>query len=164
MGSALIEMGDLEAAGRVVRGWDRRGESWGRRVALVGMMVGGFLEGERKGEGEGQRGVMGSLVKLCEGDFGGALDMLEGEEGDLAVANRAVVLFYLGRVERAVEVLEGLVDKGRCGGGVTFNLATCFELTRESAGGGKEDLRRRVGEVMAREGRGGERGRGDFKL
>ena len=80
---------------------------------------------------------------------------------DLVTQNLAVCLFYLGRVDETVKLLEGLVNgKGRSFHALTFNLATVFELCSERGRERKGELVERVVERGLR----GERGQGDFKL
>ena len=75
--------------------------------------------------------------------------------------NLAVCLFYVGKVDETVKLLEGLVDGGRSFHALTFNLATVFELCSERG-------RERKGELVERVAHGrvgiGERGAADFKL
>ena len=79
---------------------------------------------------------------------------------DLVTQNLAVCLFYIGKVDETVELLEGLVnEKGRSFHALTFNLATVFELCSEKGRERKGELVERV----EREGM-GERGAADFKL
>ena len=63
-----------------------------------------------------------------------------------------------------MELLEGLVDKGRSFSALLFNLATVYEVRSESEKGRerKGELVRRVEGMMG--GKRGERGVGEFKL
>lgn len=87
--------------------------------------------------------------------------------------NLAVALFYTGRVDETIAMLERLVDGD--GGGdetqhprsfhaLTFNLATCFELTTEKAGAKKLALAERMGKGMKETGSLAERDAGAFKI
>lgn len=95
---------------------------------------------------------------MAEGRYEDAiLELRALPQSDLVVQNLAVCLFYVGRVEETMALLGALVEKGRACRAVTFNLATCYELTTERAGVRKGELAERVGGM-------GERGGGDFKL
>ena len=79
---------------------------------------------------------------------------------DLVTQNLAVCLFYTGRVDESVKLLEGLVDEGMSFHALLFNLATVYELRSERG-------RERKGELVERVEKGGpvgERGAVDFKL
>ena len=174
--NALVEEGDLVGAVGKVRAMRRgRGErdgETGRWLVLLYLRMGdvGAARGvlaELKGSGEeGGEGIgmLEALVRICEGDYEGAVRLLEeAPQTELGTANRALTLFYTGRVEEAVKILEDEVGKGRVGKEVVFNLATCYELT------GERDTRKRKEDLASRvRGKVGEKaivlGQADFKL
>ncbi|KAI9660989.1 MAG: hypothetical protein M1821_009316 [Bathelium mastoideum] len=176
---ALVEMGDLEGAGRYLSGQQIGEETDGMlrmRMALVWLRAGDVTTARRclepsDGEvqaGEGELGIMRALVKVADGDFNGALTEWqklreEVPENEMVYQNLAVCLLYTGRISEARSLLEALIDKPASFHALTFNLATIYELCTEHSRDRKLELADRVAAHDPTE-LGWEKGVADFKL
>lgn len=102
------------------------------------------------------------LLSMADGRYADAAEEWI-PSSDLATQNLAVCLFYTGKVDKAMELLDRLVGKGRSFHALTFNLATLYELCSENGSQRKEDLVERVSKSTEERGA-GERSVVDFKL
>lgn len=163
--NALVELGDLGAAIqhlKTLRGNEDDSVVNGR-LALLYLRLGG-IDAARRTLGDEDNPAMRALFSMASGDYDLAVSELRAlPSSDLVSQNLAVCLFYTGKVDETIELLEGLVDKGRSFHTLTFNLATCYELTSERGQMRKAQLVEKVADNV-RETGGGERQAGDFKL
>ncbi|KAF2231614.1 hypothetical protein EV356DRAFT_535296 [Viridothelium virens] len=176
---ALVEMGDLEGAGRYLatqRIQEEADEMQRMRMALVWLRVGdvktarrylGLENGEMYTE-DGEKAVMNALVKVAEGDYNGALTEWQKlreqiPENEMVYQNLAVCLLYTGRISEARSLLEALIDKPASFHGLTFNLSTIYELCTEHSRDRKMELADRVAAHDPTE-LGWEKSTSDFKL
>lgn len=184
--NVLIEAGDLEEAGRCLegmRGKDRGNDAeveegnegegevslLNTRLALVYLALGDVDAARRccGGSTLSRTSMLPVLTLIAEGKYDDAAAALRGiPQTELVQVNLAVCLFYMGRKEETVALLEGLVDQGSGERReVSFNLATCFELSCERAvGERKRELAQRVERGLRERGWEGERDAADFKL
>lgn len=165
--NALIEMGDAGAAVRhleSLRPKNARDEVLEGRLALLHINFGN-VDAARQCLSETSASDLRPLLSMADGRYEDAADMwkkaLPGS--DVAVQNLAVCLFYMGKVDEALTLLDQLVEKGRSFHALTFNLATVYELCSENSSQKKESLVERVSKGIEEKG-GGERGVVDFKL
>lgn len=169
--NALIEMGDLGAAIRhlqSLRPRERRDEVLEGRLALLCINL-GDVDAARRCLGtnmseESPNATLKPLLSMAEGRYADAVDEWRALPGsDMVNQNLAVCLFYTGKVDETLELLDDLVSKGRAFHALTFNLATVYELCSEKGREKKSDLVTRVARSIEENG-GGERGVVDFKL
>lgn len=164
---ALVEMGELETAGRHLEGLGGEGIIF--RRALLKVRVGdvkgarALLEGLEAESAE--REVLHAVVEVADGNYGAATARLRAcaANGDATAANNlAVVGLYTGHIATARQILEDLlhlshhsdhshdIDDDEAGTvlpatpSVLFNLCTLYELCTERAGERKEVLARRM--------------------
>lgn len=118
VGNALVEMGELEGAGRHLAGLRRAEKGKGSQEdgrlrsmeALVWLRVGDVGAARRAsvaldvdaGDEDGD-GILEALVKMADGDYEGAVDAWRkladaDPENALAKQNLAICLFYTGRI------------------------------------------------------------------
>lgn len=169
--NALIEMGDLGAAVRhleSLRPREGRTEVLDARLALLYINLGDVDAARRclgiEGPETSHNAELRPLVSMAEGRYADAVDEWKGlPQSDMATQNLAVCLFYTGKVDETLELLDGLVERGRSFHALTFNLATVYELCSEKGKEKKAQLVERVAKAIEEKG-GGERGVVDFKL
>ena len=163
--NALIDMGDTGAAVRhleSLRPRDGKDEVLEGRLALLYIDIGN-VDAARQCLPTTSTSV-GPLLKMAEGRYADAAEQWSAlPSNDLATQNLAVCLFYLGKVDETLKLLDHLIDKGRTSHWLTFNLATVYELCSEKGIQRKGDLVERVCKSIEEKG-GGERGVVDFKL
>ena len=158
--NALIEMGDLPAAARHLETLTPRDDILLSRLALTYIHLGDLDAAKNRLTSLSTTTPLTPLLTMASGNYSAAIPEWRAlPPSDLATQNLAVCLFYIGRVDETVKLLEGLVEKGRSFHALTFNLATVFELCSEKGRERNGDLVERV----EREGM-GERGAADFKL
>ena len=173
--NALIEMGDLAAAIRQLeslrpRGEGMRDEVLEGRLALLYLQLGDVEAARRCLNDNGSTGslqqtaMLKTLLLMADSSYADAVKTFRAlPQTDLVQHNLAVCLFYDGRMDETLEILDGLVERGRNFRALTFNLATVFELCSERGRERKAELVERVARGVG-EGGGGERGNVDFKL
>ncbi|KAL2888534.1 tetratricopeptide repeat protein 15 [Ceratocystis lukuohia] len=116
-----------------------------------------------------ERQIIEALTDMADGDFESALTQLEklAEEAETASetvqVNRAVCLLYSGKMDKASQVLEGLIDGGFASHTLLLNLSTIYELCADKNRGLKTALASRVASREPDE-TGWERTNADFKL
>lgn len=183
--SALIETDDLEGASRHLR---LLGAADGFRMqkALLWLYLGDVGAARacmsRGAEDADPRAVELILALACMGDgeYASAVPIWEAlvssatdrDEAAMVRQNLAVCQLYLGQLPEARAHLEELVDSGLAWKGITFNLATIYELCTERSRALKIGLVEKIAELREENmHRGGEAGgagyegiNGDFKL
>ncbi|KAI9796257.1 MAG: hypothetical protein M1833_006426 [Piccolia ochrophora] len=185
--SALVEMGDLEAAARFLSDLrpssdtaspTEQDDALSARLALVYLTSGDVASARRclpsTSSSASQPTLLTALTALASSDFPLAITHLrtllavDPPPANAAVLtqNLAVCLLYTGEIAAARRELEALVERGDAFHALTFNLATVYELCSEKARGWKVGLAEKVaGKRGRREGGGlGEMGNADFKL
>lgn len=165
--NALIEMGGLAAAVRHLETLrprnGRRDDLLEGRLALLYIHLGDIDAAQHcvtSPTSPNPNTPLTPLLSIASGAYTDAITQLRAlPASDITTLNLAVCLFYVGKVDETMELLEGLVERGRTFHALTFNLATVYELCSEKG-------RERKGELVERvAGRaGGERGTGGFKL
>ncbi|KAI9815320.1 MAG: hypothetical protein M1827_002800 [Pycnora praestabilis] len=182
VGSALVEMGDLEGAARHLDSLRtaNSGEDDANmkgRLALLYLSIGDvaaarncFAEDEEGMEsGLRKHGVLEALCSMAEGRFEDAVTgwrrLLDGSasEEEMITQNLAVSLLYTGGLSEARALLETLIDQGNSFHGLTFNLSTIYELCSEKSKALKLELAGRVASQSETEA-GWEKANADFKL
>ncbi|KAK0513409.1 hypothetical protein JMJ35_004395 [Cladonia borealis] len=159
--NALIEIGDLPAAARHLETLTPRSPTLLSRLALTYIALGDLSAAQHTLSSLPSPSPLTPLLTISLGNYPLAITELRAlPPSDLVTQNLAVCLFYIGRVDESVKLLEGLVDQGRSFHALTFNLATVFELCCERGRERKGELVGRVERVRGV----GERGGGDFKL
>lgn len=182
--SALIETDDLEGASRHLK---LLGGSDGLRMqkALLWLYL-GDVEAARScisrsadAENENPRGadVILALAYMGDGEYASAVPIWEAlitssaaDKNELAMLrqNLAVCCLYLGQLPKAREYLEALIDSGQAWKGITFNLATIYELCTERSRALKIGLVEKIAELREKSivsgGSGYQVINGDFKL
>lgn len=169
--NALVEMGDLGAAVRhlqSLRPREGRDEMLEGRLALLFVNLGDVDAARRclgsKTLGESPNATLRPLLSMAEGRYADAVGEWKAlPESDMGTQNLAVCLFYTGKVNKTLELLDELIERGRSFHALTFNLATVYELCSEKGREKKGKLVARVAKSLEEHG-GGERGVVDFKL
>ena len=111
---ALVEIGDLEGAGRYLAGQQPKGEAHKMqkmRMALVWLRLGDVstarrcLEQDSKAEQTdgSEEGILSALIKIADGDYNSALTEWQKlreqiPENEMVYQNLAVCLLYTGRI------------------------------------------------------------------
>ena len=164
--NALIEMDDSGAAARhleSLRPRSGKDQVLEGRLALLHINAGN-VGAARQCLSDTSASDLRPLLSMADGRYAEAAEEWRAlPSSDLATQNLAVCLFYTGKVDETLELLDGLVEKGRSFHALTFNLATVYELCSEKSSQRKEDLVERVSKGIEGKG-GGERGLVDFKL
>jgi tetratricopeptide (TPR) repeat protein len=145
--SALIETDDLDGASRHLK---LLGYSKGLRMqkALLWLYLGDVdaarscvprsADAENAADAKGEKIIL-ALASMGDGDYATAIPVWEelissSEDKDQTAMyrqNLAVCLLYLGQLPQARTHLEALVDSRQAWKGITFNLATIYELCTE---------------------------------
>jgi trafficking protein particle complex subunit 12 len=143
--NALIDMGDLDCARRTLDSMrppeDGSVAVWTMRKAILCIRMGLLGEARMAVEsascGDAERQILRSLLAVADGHFDNAIELLQsptcatGELAALAKQNLAVALLYRSDIQKAREILEGLVDEGHSFQTLTVNLATIYDLTTD---------------------------------
>ncbi|KAA6416218.1 MAG: hypothetical protein FRX48_00938 [Lasallia pustulata] len=179
VGNALVEMGDLEGAGRHLESL-RLGRSGAdgdemrrERIALLYLRIGDVAAAKRF-VGEEQAGsmvgVLQPLVRMAEGRYEDAVEGWKAlraapstSNPEMATQNLAVCLLYTGRLDEARSLLEKLVDEGHSFHALTFNLSTMYELCTDKSRALKTELTEKVASLDMRD-VGWEKTNVEFKL
>lgn len=143
--NVLVEMGDLEGAGRHLGTLSESQDS--REVlimeALVWLRVGDMQAARRclssASSAESDElvdGALEALTFLADSDYAGAADCLEElhekfPSDAMVTQNLAVCLLYTGHIEEARQLLMDLVVESPPFHSSVFNLSTIFELCTE---------------------------------
>ncbi|KAE9376482.1 hypothetical protein N431DRAFT_181368 [Stipitochalara longipes BDJ] len=185
--SALVEMDDLEGAARFLATLSPSTPSsisaLDVQKALLYLCLGDVeaarscisasTSGSESSAAEAK--VILALAHMADSDFSSAVTIWEEliasstsspsqiSEEPMYRQNLGVCLLYLGRMSEAREILEQLVETQNAFHALTFNLSTIYELCTERSRVLKIGLAEKVA-GMQNEGRGGEKGNGDFKL
>jgi hypothetical protein len=185
--SVLVEMGDLEGAGRHLgtlsfspspTSDDEEDGDRDIRImeTLVWLRVGDIASARRclahttsSSTSSLVDDTLDALIQLADSDFSAAAasfqDLHKHYPGDAMIAqNLAVCLVYTGRIAEAKEVLEGLVDLGPPFHSMIFNLSTVYELCTERNRDRKVELASKLAARKDGEGVGWELGAAEFKL
>lgn len=160
---ALVEMGELEAAGRHLEGLEARGVSAGgsgredaiaaeedtmaARKALLYLRI-GDVDRARSCIASSSSSASSSASASARSRIISALidapappsSESGAEENDILTHNTALANLYKGNISLALETLESLVGKGGRWPGLVMNLATVYELCSERAREKKESL------------------------
>lgn len=164
--NALIEMGDARAAVRhleSLRLRNGKNEVLEGRLALLHINVGN-VDAARQCLSGNSASDLRPLLSMADGHYTDAAEEWKAlPSSDLATQNLAVCLFYSGKMDETLELLNQLIEKGRSFHALTFNLATVYELCNEKGSQRKEGMVERISKGIEEKG-GGERGVIDFKL
>ncbi|KAI9771675.1 MAG: hypothetical protein M1840_001891 [Geoglossum simile] len=179
VGNALVEMGDLEGAGRHLEGLrealEADEEGYREKLALLHLRIGNLPAAQSLFHSSpNTTSPLPALISMASGDFETAATLwsaLTTKEplgnNTLARQNLAICLLYTGKLSETRRILEELVDGGWAFHGLLWNLSTVYELCTERAVDLKGELAERVARGVE-EGKveevGGERLNGDFKL
>ncbi|OKL63132.1 hypothetical protein UA08_01625 [Talaromyces atroroseus] len=172
--SALVEMGDLDAARRSLRNLgNSENISNQARAVLLALRVGDLTSAREtlKGSSVLQDGILTPLTSMAEGSYDDATvkwkALLKGPIGPMkpiAVQNLAVCLLYTGQLNESRSLLESLINENHSFQSLTFNLATIYELCCDNP----RSRKLRLGEMVSQQTHAGEvnldRSNADFKL
>lgn len=180
--TALVEMGDLAAAGRHLKSLlsadkDTREDQLLRgRLGLLYLKIGNlaaateYINTSTEASTEQPCStILAPLLSMAQGDYSAAIAQLvaikdKATSADpLVLQNLAVCLMYTGRLVEARPLLESLVSEGHSFPSLIFNLSTIYELCTEKSKGLKMDL---AAKLADKEGSsiGWEKLNADFKL
>ena len=180
--SALVEMGDLTAAGRHLKSLLSADKVMGDdqllrgRLGLLYLKVGDiaatkeYISPSAKTSTEHSSStILVPLLSMAQGDYSSAVTQLTAlkdkaaSSDPLVLQNLAVCLIYTGRLIEARPILESLVAEGYSFPSLIFNLSTVYELCTEKSKGLKMGL---VGKLADRDGSsiGWEKLNADLKL
>jgi thioredoxin-like negative regulator of GroEL len=175
--NVLVEMGDLEGAGRHLSTLSNADQEGDKDIAimetLVWLRVGDIASARRclshTTTSELINATLTALIQLADSEFEDATSSFralheEYPDDAMIAQNLAVCLVYTGRISEAKDVLENLVDEVAPFHSMVFNLSTVYELCTERNRDRKMGL---AGKLAARKdgaGVGWEMGVGDFKL
>lgn len=182
--NTLVEMGDLEGAGRHLGTLSKSDADLGSAEArevlvvetLVWLRVGDLASARRclaqASEAESDElldGTLAALVQLADSDYEAAAlsfrTLHEKFPEDAMVAqNLAVCLLYTGHISDAKSLLSNLVDKSPPFYSMIFNLSTVFELCTERNRDKKIEIAEKLASRKDGAGVGWERSTVEFKL
>jgi thioredoxin-like negative regulator of GroEL len=146
--NVLVEMGDLEGAGRHLATLSGGGggddSDQARQIALmealVWLRVGDIASARRclarASTSKVLDGTLNALIQLADSDFEAAAtsfrELHDEHPADAMIAqNLAVCLVYTGRIADAKDMLSKLVDESPPFHAMVFNLSTVYELCTE---------------------------------
>ena len=170
--NALIESGDMVTAAKYLESLrptksGRRDDLLDGRLTMLYINI-GDLDAARRCLTHGNQETspnakLQPLFSMAEGRFSNAVAEWERlPSSDMVTQNVAVCLFYIGKVDESLRLLQGLIGKGRSLYALTLNLATLCELCSER--------RQRKGELSGgvagidKEKEGGERSAAGIKM
>lgn len=177
--NVMVEMGDLEGAGRHLASLKASGEEDREIVAmesLTWLRLGDVTSARRclaSRQGATPDGLLDgtleALILLADSDFAAATAALtslhEMFPSDAMVAqNLAVCLLYTGRIPEAKDLLTDLVGKTPPFHSLVFNLCTMYELCTERNRDSKVGLAQRLASRKGDGSVGWEMNNSDFKL
>ncbi|KAI9783570.1 MAG: hypothetical protein M1839_003740 [Geoglossum umbratile] len=189
VGDSLVEMGDLEGAGRHFEGLREALEGSGEegyreKLALLHLRIGNLSAAQSlypPSSSADSSSPLPALISMASGDFHTAATLWSAllakeppnetptatRDNALPLQNLAICLLYTGQLSETRRILEELVESGWAFHGLLWNLATVYELCSERAVALKGELAERVARAVGEgktEGAGGERWNADFKL
>lgn len=145
--NALIELGDLDCAQRTLAQSKPKDITlqglWAGRMILILLKLGQISIARSYVDNitmdSGNRAILSSILAVSDGRLEEAakiLEELDQQEVDtelatLAKQNLAVAYLYLGRIQKASELLDELIEAGYSFQSLTVNLATIFDLTSD---------------------------------
>lgn len=166
--SALVEMGDLSAAGRHLQSLLSADKEIGDhqllrgRLGLLYLKIGNLAAAEKCINPSADTPtehpystILAPLLSIAQGDYSAAITQLiatkdkASSPDPLVLQNLAVCLIYTGRLVEARPLLQSLVAEGHSFPSLIFNLSTIYELCTEKSKGLKMDL---AGKLADREG------------
>ncbi|KAF2633778.1 hypothetical protein BU25DRAFT_405640 [Macroventuria anomochaeta] len=182
--NTLVEMGDLEGAGRHLGTLSKNGGDTGSAEArealvmetLVWLRVGDLASARRclAGASEAESdalldGTLAALVQLADSDYEAAASSFRSlheqfPEDAMVAQNLAVCLLYTGRIPDARDLLSNLVDQSPPFHSMVFNLSTVFELCTERNRDKKAEMAEKLAGRKDGGGVGWERSAVEFKL
>ncbi|KAF2818962.1 hypothetical protein CC86DRAFT_149332 [Ophiobolus disseminans] len=181
--NVLVEMGDLEGAGRhlaTLSDGDTSTQST-REISLMETLVWlrvGDIASARRCLAQASSAsdstalidaTLHALIQLADSEFEDASTSFralhEAHPSDAMIAqNLAVCLVYTGRIAEANDILAKLVDESAPFHSLVFNLSTVYELCTERNKDKKVDLASRLARRKGGDGVGWEMSASDFKL
>ena len=181
--SALVEMGDMTAAGRHLESLLLADKAMEEdqlirgRLALLYLKIGNlsaakrFITESTTGPTSNPYAAeLSPLLSMAEGDYTSAVTQLTALKDDngtspdpLVLQNLAVCLIYMGKLIEARPILESLVSDGHSFHTLIFNLSTIYELCTEKSRGLKMELVEKLADRPGSE-IGWEKSNADFKL
>ena len=177
--NVLVEMGDLEGAGRHLGTLPKDSQSHGILVmeTLVWLRVGDIRAAKRclstiSESGSDEQLIDGSLdalTQLANSEYAAATSSFEVlheryPDDAMVTQNLAVCLLYTGRIAEAKNLLLHLVDTSAPFHSSVFNLSTMYELCTERNRDRKMDLAEKLASRKIDGVVGWEMGNVDFKL
>jgi predicted Zn-dependent protease len=180
--NVLVEMGDLDGAGRHLGTLTDDADAAGRRdialmETLIWLRVGDIASARRclarLGTASDNSPIIDStlaaLIQLADSDFEGAATSFralydEHPDDAMVAQNLAVCLVYTGRIADAKDILSTLVDQHPPFHSMVFNLSTVYELCTERNRDKKVALAAKLATRKDGGGVGWELNAADFKL
>lgn len=182
--NVLVEMGDLDGAGRhlgtLSTSEDTVDTAEAREVLLMETLVWlrvGDIQGARRCLARATEtaahdlvdGTLNALIHLADSDYEAAVESFrslheEFPEDAMLTQNLAVCLLYTGRIADARNLLSELVDESPPFHSLVFNLSTVYELCTEKNRDKKLGLAEKLAARREGGGVGWELGSTDFKL
>ena len=182
--NTLVEMGDLEGAGRHLGTLSRNdGDADSAETreiltmeTLVWLRVGDLASARRclaqaseAGSDALLDGSLSALTQLADSDYEAAVSSFRSlheqfPEDAMVAQNLAVCLLYTGHIPDAKDLLSKLVDESPPFHSMVFNLSTVFELCTERNRDKKAELAEKLASRKDAGGVGWERSTVEFKL
>ena len=182
--NTLVEMGDLDGAGRHLGTLSKSGSETDSAEArevlvmetLVWLRVGDLASARRCLAHASQAasdalldGTLAALVQLADSDYEAAASSFRAlhdqfPEDAMVTQNLAVCLLYTGRIPDAKQLLLNLVDQSPPFHSMVFNLSTVFELCTERNRDRKAEIAEKLASRKDGGGVGWERSTVEFKL
>ena len=177
--NVLVEMGDLEGAGRHLGTLVADGEQ-SREIStmetLVWLRVGDMQSARRclaraseASPDELVDGTLKALIQLADADYPAATMSFEAlrekfPQDAMVAQNLAVCLLYTGRISDAASILSELVDQSPPFHSLVLNLSTVYELCTERNRDKKLALAEKMASRKGGDGVGWELSNAEFKL
>ncbi|KAK5996722.1 Trafficking particle complex subunit 12-like protein [Cladobotryum mycophilum] len=170
---ALIDMNDPSGAAHHLKSLRDRGDGKLAFAKALLFLHLGDAESARacaeqcSEDAEQTEDIILALCDMADSNFADALekwqDLKESTEDEMIGVNTAVCLLYLGKIQDARTILEGLVNSGLSSHTLLFNLSTIYELCAEK----NRNLKLKLAEQVAsldESPAGWEKTNADFKL